>query len=335
MLIFVVRRLAFLGLTLLGMSIVLFVITRLIPADPARIAAGEYATREMIQAARVELGLDRSPPEQYLMYLRAVSRGDLGRSVQSRRPVLDDLMTHFPATLELSLFSLVFSTLVAIPLGIVAATRRNGSVDHVSRVTALLGISLPIFWSGLMLQLVFYKHLSWFPYGGRLSSGVDAPPAMTGLYVIDSLLALRGAVFVDALWHLVMPGLAMSGITIAVLSRMTRASMLEVLRREYIRVARAKGLPERRVIYRHALRNAALPIVTVLGIQFGILLTGAVLTETVFSWPGIGRLAFKAIEALDYPVLMGFALLVTFLFSLINLAVDVCYGFLDPRIAAR
>lgn len=335
MLVFVVRRLALLALTLLGMSVVLFVITRLIPADPARIAAGEYATREMIQSARRELGLDRSLPAQYWVYLKAVTRGDLGRSVQSRRPVLDDLSTHFPATLELSLFSLVLSTLVAIPLGVVAATRRGGKVDHASRVTALLGISLPIFWLGLMLQLVFYKHLSWFPHGGRLSTGLDAPPAITGLYLIDSVIAMRGIVFVDALWHLVMPALAMSGITIAVLSRMTRASMLDVLRREYVRVARAKGLPERRVIYRHALRNAALPIVTVLGIQFGILLTGAVLTETVFSWPGIGRLAFKAIEALDYPVLMGFALLVTFVFSLINLFMDVCYGLLDPRIATR
>ena len=166
------------------------------------------------------------------MYLRAVSRGDLGRSVQSRRPVLDDLMAHFPAASRLSLFSLVFRCWPSRS-GIVAATRRNGSVDHVSRVTALLGISLPIFWSGLMLQLVFYKHLSWFPYGGRLSSGVDAFSLVDGPLLIDSLLALRGAVFVDALWHLVMPGLAMSGITIAVLSRMTRASMLEVLRREY------------------------------------------------------------------------------------------------------
>lgn len=335
MCVFVLRRLAFLVVTLLGMSLVLFVITRLIPADPARIAAGENASRAMIAQARQDLGLDRPLPAQYGAYLRALARGDLGVSVQSRRPVLDDLRVHFPATFELSVFSLVLSVVVAVPLGVVAAARRGRGVDHGGRVAALIGISLPIFWLGLMLQLVFYKHLGWFPYGGRLSSGLEAPPAVTGLLLIDAVLAGRGAVFCDALWHLVLPGLAMSGITVAILSRMTRASMLEVLRSEYVRVARAKGLSELRVVGWHALRNAAIPIVTVLGIQFGILMTGAVLTETIFSWPGIGRLAFKAIEALDYPVIMGFALAVTTVFSVINLLIDICYGLVDPRIVSQ
>ncbi len=334
MLRFVVRRLALLGVTLLGMSVVLFVITRLIPADPARVAAGEDASREMILQVRRELGLDRSLPEQYWIYLRALGRGDLGVSMLSRRPVLDDLREHFPATFELSVFSLVLSALIALPLGVSSATRRGRGADHAGRVAALTGISLPIFWLGLMLQLVFYKGLGWFPYGGRLSEGLAMPPAVTGLLLLDSLLAGQPEVFVDALWHLVLPGIAMSGITVAILSRMTRASMLEVLRREYVQVARAKGLSERRVIYRHALRNAAIPIVTVLGIQFGILMTGAVLTETIFSWPGIGRLAFKAIEALDYPVIMGFTLAITVIFSLINLLIDICYGLLDPRISS-
>jgi peptide/nickel transport system permease protein len=332
MLVFVSRRLAFLGLTVLGMSVVLFVIMRLIPADPARIAAGEYATRDMIVQARRDLGLDRPLPQQYWIFLSGAVRGDLGRSVQSRRPVLDELLEHFPATLELSLFSLGVSTLVAIPLGVLAATRRGRRVDHLSRVTALVGISVPIFWLGVMLQLVFYRNLGWFPYGDRLTSGLAPPPRISGLYLLDSVMAGQGHVFVDALWHLIMPGIAMSGIAIAILSRMTRASMLDVLRREYIRVAHAKGLSGFHVVWRHALKNAALPIVTILGIQFGILMTGAVLTETVFSWPGIGRLAFKAIEALDYPVIMGFALAVTVFFSLINLLVDICYGLLDPRV---
>jgi len=328
----IVQRLAFLALTLLGMSLVLFVITRLIPADPARIAAGEYATREMIQQVRRELALDRSIPEQYWIYVRGLLRGDLGVSIQTRRPVVDDLKMHFPATFELTLFSLTLSTLVAIPLGITAATHRGEGADHASRIAALVGISLPIFWLGLMLQLVFYKHLGWFPFGGRLSTGFEPPPPVTSLYLLDSLVAGQWRTFADALWHLVLPGVAMSSITVAILSRMTRASMLDVLRCEYVRVARAKGLPERYVIYRHALRNAAIPIVTVLGIQFGILMAGAVLTETIFSWPGVGRLAFKSIETLDYPVIMGFALAVTFIFSVINLLIDICYGLLDPRI---
>lgn len=334
MLQFLSRRLAFLVLTVLGMSAVMFVVTRMIPADPARVAAGEYASREMIEQVRRELGLDRSLPKQYWRYLQGLARGDLGQSAQSRRPVLDDLLTHLPATFELASFSLVVSTLIAVPLGITAATHRGRGVDHASRVTALLGISLPVFWLGLMLQLVFYKHLGWFPVGGRLSPGVTAPSGITGLHLIDSAVSLNGVAFVDALWHLVLPGFTLSCITVAILSRMTRASMLGVLRQDYVRVARAKGLPEAGVVYRHALRNAAIPIVTVLGVQFGILMTGAVLTETIYSWPGIGRLAFKAIEALDYPVIMGFALFVTFFFSVINLLTDLCYGLLDPRISA-
>jgi peptide/nickel transport system permease protein len=333
MIVFLGRRLAFLVLTVLGMSAVMFVVTRMIPADPARIAAGEYANREMIDAVRQEMGLDRTLPEQYWRYLTSLARGDLGRSVQSRRPVLDDLLTHLPATLELSLFSLVLSTAIAVPLGIRAAVHRGRRTDHTSRVVALLGISLPVFWLGLMLQLVFYKHLGWFPIGGRLSPTVVPPPSRTGLLLVDSALALDAAAFSNALWHLVLPGVTLSCITVAILSRMTRASMLGVLRQDYVRVARSKGLREARVVYRHALRNAAIPIVTVLGVQFGILMTGAVLTETIYAWPGLGRLAFKAIETLDYPVIMGFALFVTFFFSLVNLLTDLCYGLLDPRIS--
>lgn len=332
---FIVRRVGFLVLTVLGMSLVLFIVTHLVPADTARVAAGEYATQEMVDEVRRELGLDRPLPRQYWLYLSRLMRGDLGLSVQSRRPVLDELRDRFPATLELSAFSLVLSTMLAIPLGITAAVRRGTLVDHGSRAVALTGISVPIFWLGLMLQLVFYKQLGWFPSGGRLSQSLSPPPPMTGLYLIDSLLALDHAVFIDALWHLVLPGLAMSSITTAVLSRMTRASMLVTLRQEYIRVARSKGLSERVILYRHALRNAAIPIITVLGVQFGVLLTGAVLTETIFSWPGIGRLAFQAIDALDYPVIMGFALLVTFCFCVINLLTDLSYAVVDPRIAVR
>lgn len=332
---FIARRVAFLALTLLGMSVVLFVITHLIPADPARIAAGEYASLEMIEEIRRELGLGRPLPEQYWIYLTRLLQGDLGLSVQSRRPVFDELRTHFPATFELSIFSLVVSMLVAVPLGIAAATKRGTGIDHASRIAALTGISMPIFWLGLMLQLVFYKDLGWFPHGGRLSAGLEPPHPLTGLYLVDSLAVLDVGGFLDALWHLVLPGVAMSSITVAMLSRMTRASMLLALRQEYVRVARAKGLTELRVVCRHALRNAAIPIVTILGVQFGVLLTGAVLTETIFAWPGIGRLAYKAIDALDYPVIMGFALAVTFCFSVINLLTDISYGLLDPRVSSR
>jgi peptide/nickel transport system permease protein len=335
MFVFLVRRAAFLVVTLLGMSLVLFTITHLIPADPARIAAGEYASREMIANVRRELGLDQSLPQQYGRYLGCLVRGDFGLSVETRRPVLNELRAHFPATVELSLFSLAASLVVAVPLGVIAAAKRGSAIDHGSRLASLTGISLPIFWLGLMLQLVFYKMLGWFPHGGRLSAGVAAPPARTGLYVVDSLVAGQVTVFLDAFWHLILPGLAMSSITIAILSRMTRASTLGVLRQEYVRVARSKGLSELTVVGRHVLRNAAIPIVAVLGVQFGVLLTGAVLTETIFAWPGIGRLAFRAIDTFDYPVIMGFALLVTLCFSVINLLSDICYGLLDPRISVR
>lgn len=335
MALFLVRRAAFLVVTLLGMSLVMFVITHLIPADPARIAAGENATREMVAGVRRELGLDRSLPEQYALYLGRLVRGDLGVSVETRRPVLNELRAHFPATFELSLFSLVVSVIIALPLGVIGAVGRGSAVDHGSRFVSLTGISLPIFWLGLMLQLLFYKVLGWFPHGGRLSGSLAPPPAWSGLYVIDSIVAGDVHVFVDACWHLVLPGLAMSSITVAILSRMTRASTLSVLRQEYVRVARAKGLSEFAVVGRHVLRNAAIPIVAVLGVQFGVLLTGAVLTETIFAWPGIGRLAFRAIDGLDYPVIMGFALLVTLCFSVINVLTDVCYGLLDPRVSIR
>ncbi|MDQ7843462.1 MAG: ABC transporter permease [Armatimonadota bacterium] len=300
---YVARRLLLLPPVLLGVLTVVFVLMRAVPGDPARLIAGPEATQVELEAVRREWGLDAPLPVQYLQYLSRVARGDLGESIRSRRPVTVELAARFPNTLQLALASLLIMTVLGVSVGIVAATHQNTFLDYASMTVALVGISMPVFWLGLMLMLLFSLYLGWLPATGK-----------------------------DGLAHVILPAITLGTALTAVVARITRASMLEVLRQDYIRTARAKGLSERLVVWAHALRNALIPTVTVVGLNFGGLLSGAVLTETVFAWPGIGRLIVDAIEMRDYAIVQGGVLLVALTYSLVNLIVDVAYAFIDPRI---
>lgn len=327
-----VRRLAALIPMLLGITGILFVLTHLLPADPAYIALGPDASGDQVAAYRREFQLDEPLWRQYLAYVGNVARGDLGRSIISRKPVSSDLRAYLPATLELALTSIIMSTLVAIPLGVVGAINRGRLLDRLAQVVSLFAISMPVFWFGVLLQIIFYAKLGWLPSADRLDPGLPPPTTITGMYTLDSLLTGRPSTFLNALTHLILPAIALSSINLAVLSRITRSSMLDVLSESYVVTARAKGLAERVVIYRHALRNALVPIITVAGMRFGDLMAGAILTETIFAWPGIGRYAVLSISNIDYPALIGFAMVVTLGYFLVNLVVDVVYALIDPRV---
>jgi peptide/nickel transport system permease protein len=335
MLVYFLRRLPGLLLVIVGMSIVMFIISRTIPVDPAIAVAGQDATKEMVEKIRNDMSLDKPLITQYFIYMRSLCKGDFGVSILSGSPVLRDILYYLPATIELVLASIVFSMVLGVPLGVISAVKPDRIADHVSRILSLFGICSPVFWLGLMFQLVFYKNLGILPFGGRLAEHLNPPTMITGLYTIDSLVTANFPVFFDSLKHLLLPALTMSGITLALVTRMTRSSLLDVLKEDYIRTARAKGLSERVVIYIHALRNAAIPIATVVGLRVGTLLGGAVLTETVFAWPGIGRYAAKAIEIMDFPVLMGFSIVIALLYAFINLFLDVFYMVLDPRMRPK
>jgi peptide/nickel transport system permease protein len=332
---YLLRYLGSLLLVLWGMSVLTFVISRAIPGDPARHAAGPFATGEQVEVVRRDLGLDRPLLEQYVTYLRHLARGDLGRSIVSRRGVREDLGDFFPATVELGLASGLLAVAVAVPLGVVAAVHRGRLADYAATVLALIGACTPVFWFGLVLQVIFYKELGWFPAGGRLPVGAVPPTPVTGLYTVDSLLAGNVPLFATAIAHLVLPTLTLAQLTLGITARMIRSSLVEVLGHDYVRTARAKGVSERHVLLRHALRNALVPVLTILGLQAGQLLGGAVLTETIFSWPGIGSYAVRAVEALDFPAIMGVALLMSFVYVVINVGIDLLYPLIDPRMESR
>jgi peptide/nickel transport system permease protein len=329
---YLLRRLFLIIPTLIGVTVITFTISHLIPGDPIAVSLGPYASQEQIQLLRMKRGLDRPVHIQYLIYLRNLSRGDLGTSIHSQRAVLDDLKDFFPATFELTTASMLISILLGIPLGIIAAVKKNRWPDFVARLYALVGVSMPVFWLGLLLLLLFYFKLGWLPGVGRLDPRLSPPTSITGLYLLDSMITLNWKVFFDALKHILLPAFSLSCVIMATISRMTRATMLEVMTENYIRAARAKGLSERIVIYRHALKNALIPVVTIIGIMYGVCLAGSVLTESIFSWPGIGRYAVKAITFLDLDPIMGFTLVSTFIYVFLNLMVDVAYMIIDPRI---
>jgi ABC-type dipeptide/oligopeptide/nickel transport system permease component len=329
---YVLRRVALLPPLLIGVSLLLFILTRLVPADPAKLIAGAHAGPEQIAAVRHAFGLDRPLPEQYLIYLAKLARGDLGVSMQTNGPVLDDLAAYFPATFELAAAAIALTVVLGIPLGLLAAVRRGSLVDWLAQVLSLSGLSFPIFFLGLLLQLVFARWLGWFPLSGRLSIGAAPPRHITGLYTIDSLLTGNLADLRNALLHLILPGLTLAMAELPPVVRMTRSTMLEVLSQDYMRTAWAKGLVPARVFVGHALRNALIPVVTVLGLFAGGLLGGVFLVELVFDWPGVGLYSVNAIVSLDYSAIMGTALLLTVGFVLVNLAVDLVYALIDPRI---
>jgi peptide/nickel transport system permease protein len=304
---------------------------RAIPGDPAQILLGQQATPERVAQIREQLGLEKPLPTQYLLFLKGAATGDLGESIVTGRPVTTELLDRFPATLELALAALLFAVALGVPIGVIAAVRQYSLVDKLTSVIALTGVSMPIFWLALVLVVIFTVNLDLLPFPGRLSNGV-AVIKITGMVIPDSLLTLNFAGFWDGLKHLIMPAIALGTIPMAVITRMTRSSMLEVMGEDYVRTARAKGVMPWRVVFRHALRNAMLPIVTVIGLQFGLLMGGAVLTETIFGWGGIGQIALDSIYRRDYAMIQGVVLYGAAFFVLVNLLVDVLYAVLDPRV---
>jgi peptide/nickel transport system permease protein len=331
MLRFVVRRLLLLIPILIGLSILVFLWIRALPAGPAQSLLGERATPETIAQIEEQYGLDRPIHVQYWRYLKTVAQGDLGTTIRTRRPVTDELQERFPATIELALAALLFATLLGIPLGFVAAKRYGTWIDHSSLVASLIGISIPIFFLAILLKYVFAVQLGWLPTVGRISVLIDLEHP-TNFYTIDALIAGDLAAFWDVIKHLILPAIALGSIPLAVTARITRAAVLDVQHEDYVRTARAKGLPPRVVDMRHIFRNALLPITTIIGLQTGLLLSGAVLTETVFAFPGMGTWLVEAIRQRDFPVLQGGILFVSFVFVIVNLIVDISYALINPRI---
>ena len=338
MLKFVLRRFALLVPTLLGVVALVFFMIDLSPGDPARIMLGERANPEQLEKLRAELGLDQPLGRQFLLYLGRVVQGDLGKSIVTQRPVTDELRALLPATIELAFTATLFASAAGIVMGVAAARKRNSWVDYSTTTAALVGVSMPVFWLALVLIMIFSVALDFLPTGGRMNVRLYFQP-ITNFFLLDGLILwLRGEgsqVFVTALRHLVLPTIALGTIPLAIIARTTRSSMLEVLKQDYVKTARAAGVPERRVIYRYALRNALLPVITVIGIQFGVLLSGAILTETIFAWPGVGKWIYHSISARDFPAVQGGILFISFFFVMINLIVDLLYSVINPRIRLK
>lgn len=344
---YILSRLISVVPTLVGVTFVIFMFQRLIPGDPAVAMLGEHATQENVERIREQFGLNRPLfldrealaegdiagffDSQYFRFLGRLLKLDLGTSIHRRIPVAETLAIRFPATIELAVSSMLLAILVGVPVGIASAARRNSTLDGVSMVGSLIGVSMPIFWLGLMEIMLFAVILQWLPSGGRLSTGVEVK-SITNLILVDSLITGNPEAFWDALQHLILPMVALATIPMAIIARMTRSSMLDVLQEDYIRTAHAKGLAEQVVLFRHALKNAFLPVITIIGLQMGILMAGAVLTETIFSWPGIGKWVYDAILGRDYPIVQGVTLLIAVIFVFFNLLVDISYAYLDPRI---
>ncbi|AFZ65909.1 ABC transporter permease [Deinococcus peraridilitoris] len=342
---YILRRLLRTLAVVIGISLVVFGLIRAIPGDPAVVILGERGSPEAYEQLREQLGLNKpvflnfqEPTRlfdaQYPRFVGQLARGDLGAGIKSQIPVADELRSRFPATVELSIAALIFAMLVGLPAGIIAALKRNGFWDNFATTISLVGVSMPVFWLGLLLSYVFAVLLGWLPPSSRLSTGISME-SVTGLYVLDSVLRGRPEVTWDALRHLVLPAIALGTIPMAIIARITRSSMLEVLGQDYVRTATAKGLARGRVVLKHALRNAMLPVVTIIGLQVGVLLSGAVLTETIFSWPGLGSWIYDGITNRDYPVIQSGVIFAALIVSVVNLIVDLSYAFLDPRVQYR
>lgn len=317
---------------LLGVTIMVFLISHAIPGDPAKMIAGPKASRQAIDNIRKEYGLDRPLPAQYLRFMAGLAKGDLGISIRNHRPVAKDLNDFFPATLELTLASIFICLSIGIPLGILSAVKRNRLTDHLTRIFSVFGVSMPVFWLGLMLLLLFYRNLGWLPGSGRLDIDFSPPAFVSGLYLIDTLLEGRIDKFLNVASHMILPAFCLSYVYLAIVTRIVRSSMIEVLEQEFIVTARANGISETMIVLKHAFKNSLIPTVTITGLSFGELLGGAILTETIFGWPGMGKYVVDSVNYLDFPAIMGFTLVVSLVYVSINLIVDVLYAFLNPRI---
>ena len=329
---YIIKRILQSILVVFGVSIIVFLIMRVFSADPAPVVLGQHATQKQIAAWREQNGLNESLLNQYLSFIGGALHGDLGKSYYTHTAVTKEIFSRFPATIELAIVSIIIASIIGIALGVVSATHRGTAIDGFSTVFALVGVSMPVYWSGILMIILFAGILGWLPSTGRIDP-LLAPVGGTGLFLLDTLLSGDFEAFGDALAHMVLPAVTLSLYSMAIITRMTRSSMLETLNEDYVRTARAKGLRERKVVHHHALRNAMLPVTTVIGLQFGSLLGGALLTETVFAWPGIGAYGVQCILKSDYPVVEGFVLLVGVIYVVINLVVDIIYARLDPRIS--
>jgi peptide/nickel transport system permease protein len=330
---YIAKRILLAVPTLIGVTLITFALTYLLPGNPALVKAGPLATPEHIREMERAMGLDQPVWVQYGRYVSGVVRGDLGESSMTGRPVLQDLFQRVPATLELTLASLVVAIVVGIPLGVIAAVNRDGIVDHASRLLGVGGVAMPTFWTGLLALYVFFYHLGWAPPPlGRLDKGITAPTAITGMYTVDALVTGNWRALGSALYQLVLPALTLGFSVMAPLTRMVRATMLEVLQSDYIKAAWAAGLPRRTVIYGDALRNCLIPVITLLGVVFGFLMAGNVVVEIVFAWPGIGNYAVTSLMSKDPGPIQSFVLFVAVVYTLVNLIVDIAYGLVDPRI---
>lgn len=333
---YILRRIALTIPLIIGVTLIAFVISHAVPADPITANLGQKAMSdpEIVAAFQAEWGLDQPVPQQYLTYITKLVQGDMGRSIKSRRPVVEDIRAFLPATIELATAAILFGVIIGVTLGMLSAVWRNSWLDHIARIVSLLGVSVPVFWLALLALYVFYAQLGWSAGPGRLDVGMEPPPHVTGLYTVDALLAGEWDVLGNAMSHLLLPALVLGSYTTGLITRVTRSSMLEVLGNDYIRTAHSKGLTQRTTVFRHAFRNALIPIVTVIGFSYGNLLAGTVLTESIFAWPGIGQYAYRASASLDFPAIMGVSLVIALIFILVNLLVDVLYFWLDPRLRA-
>ncbi len=330
---YILKRLLQLVPVLLGISLLVFAFLHLIPGDPALVLLGDRANPDQVAALRERMGLNEPLPLQYLSFLGSLVRFDLGESIFTGIPIWDEIRLRWPATFELSVSAMLIALLLGIPAGVIAAVRKNSLIDNLTMSGSLLGVSMPVYWLGLLLVYLFAVNLQWLPPSGRIGieAGYNFEP-ITGFFIFDALVQGNFAALKNILAHLLLPAVTLSTIPLAILARITRSAMLEVLSQDYIRTARAKGLLELFVIGKHALKNAMLPVVTIVGLEFGTLLGGAILTETIFSWPGIGKWIYEGILQRDYPVVQGGVVFVALVFVLVNLIVDISYAFLDPRI---
>jgi len=332
---YILKRLIQTVIVIVGISAITFFLARIAPSDPAALWVGIHARAEQIEKARIELGLDKPLYVQYYIYMRDLIGGDWGISYRTRRPVIEDILSYLPASMELAITGQIIAITIGIPLGVIAASRKDTKIDHASRVLAIAALSIPVFWIGILLQIFFSRTLGILPIEGRLDLGVSMShpiQEITGFYLIDSLLTGNWIAFTDSLKHIILPAIALASYSTGLSLRMTRSTMIEVLREKYLKTARAFGLPENKVRFKYALKNAIVPTLMVLGISFSWSLTGAFLVEVIFNWPGLGTYVWRAILAVDYPVIVGIAIIAAFIILLTNLILDLAQAWIDPRV---